>query len=177
LRIEKLVRDHKVKFVVVDHLGKLASNPKERFQNREREIAHFSWRLTQLAIKYEIVILTISPLNKEAENFTQPGLGHLRDSGMIGYDARTVLLLSNPMPDIISRGQERKATLQIAKQGDGESGISIELPFHGDRGAYFGSGPMGFQSEQELVDPMNQTDTALVCANQEKAEEVDKVPF
>jgi replicative DNA helicase len=148
LRIEKLVLDRGVKFVVVDHIGKLTANPNERFQNREREIAYFSWKLTQLAIKHEIVVLSISPLNKEAENFTQPGLGHMRDSGMISYDARTVLLLSNPLPDLINQEQQRKATLQIAKQGDGESGVSIELSFHGNQGAYFGDGPISAEIER-----------------------------
>ena len=153
LRIEKLVRDHGVIFVVVDHIGKLASDPKQKFQSREREVAHFSWKLTQLAVKFEIVVLTISPLNKEAENFSQPMLGHMRDSGMLSYDARTVLLLSNPQPDsTLSDGQERRAVIQIAKQGDGESGVSIELPFHGERGAYFGDGPALCQADKILRD-------------------------
>ncbi len=156
-RIDKLVRGHEVKFVVVDHIGKL-SEPKERFQNREREIAHFSWKLTQLAIKHEVVILTISPLNKEAENFTQPSLGHMRDSGMLSYDARTVLLLSNPMPDsAFGQEGERKAKLTVAKQGDGESGVSVELSFHGNRGAYFEDGPsMSNREPQVRPEKMNQ---------------------
>ncbi len=179
LRIEKLVRDRGVKFVVVDHIGKLASDPKERFQNREREVAHFSWKLTQLAIKFEIVVLTVSPLNKEAENFTQPGLGHMRDSGMLSYDARTVLLLSNPMPDsTFGPVEERKAMLQIAKQGDGESGILVELPFHGDRGAYFGDGPALCQADQKQSKPENHNQAACTLEDFGAVEvEKDNLPF
>lgn len=178
LRIEKLSRDRGARFVVVDHLSKIAPNPGERFQNREREIAHYSWKLTQLAIRLEIVILTVSALNKEAENFTQPHLGQMRDSGMISYDARTILLLSNPMPDsTFGQAEERKATLQIAKQGDGESGISIELPFHGNRGAYFGNGPMLSDAEMEQSKPTDEAETAGCSVGHAEAEELGKAPF
>lgn len=177
LRIEKLVRDHGVKFTVVDHIGKLASDPKQRFQNREREIAHFSWKLTQLAIKHEIVILTISPLNKNAEEFSMsPSLKHMRDSGMLSYDARTVLLLGNPQPNKeLAQDQERKAILQIAKQGDGESGVSIELPFHGGRGAYFGDGPVLAETHRVHSEDGREADQCR--KNAEPIEEHDKLPF
>lgn len=139
-QIEKSVQDYDTKLVIIDHVGRLM--PSRRFETREREVAHYSLLLRTLAIRLNIVIVVITPLNKEGEKSKVAGLASLRDTSMMGYDASTVLTISNPTanvePALKGLFKEGQSTVFIAKQRDGDSGISIDLTFH-SKGSYFTS--------------------------------------
>lgn len=124
-RIWRHVRVHGVKLVIVDYLQKIKATEKQ--EKRTYEVAEVSGKLKSVAVNSGVAMLALAQLNRESENDKErlPRLTDLADSGQIERDADSVGLLHR------SRTKDpHDATLIVAKQRDGETGV-VKLHFHG----------------------------------------------
>lgn len=137
--IKRSVKKHGIKLVIIDYLQKVKATGKH--EKRTYEVANVSEILRGAAVASNVAMVTLAQLNREneKEKGRPPRLADLADSGQIERDADMVGLLHRDR----SCGQG-PATLNIAKQRDGETGI-INLYFNG-RYCEFTSGT----GEQEL---------------------------
>lgn len=122
--IRKSVRQHGVKFVVLDYLQKLRSDTKQ--EKRTYEVAEASGCLVEAARGQGVAFLCLAQLNRESEKDKGrlPRPNDLADSGQIERDADTVLLLHR------DRNNPEQTKLIIGKQRDGETGV-VDLRFEG----------------------------------------------
>ena len=66
--------------------------------SRERQVAHISWSLKQLAKELDIAVVIAAQLNRNsAQENTPPQLNELRESGSIEQDADVVILIDKVM--------------------------------------------------------------------------------
>lgn len=123
--VRRHVRRHGVKLVVVDYLQKIRAT--EKHEKRTYEVADVSGRLRSLAVETGAAFLTLAQLNREPEKDKPrtPRLSDLADSGQIERDADTIILLDRKRDE--AHGE---ATLVVAKQRDGETGI-VKVYFNG----------------------------------------------
>ncbi len=112
----------------IDYLQKLGTHRK--FDSREKEIAHISGRLKELAKSLNIPVVVLAQLNRSAEGREdrRPRLSDLRESGAIEQDADVVMLLYREEqydPETERRGI---VEVDIAKNRTGPTGM-VELAF------------------------------------------------
>lgn len=110
-----------MELLIVDLLGKVSSDQKER--DRYREVAVISHGLKALAKELSIPVIAVCQLNRDSVGDGEAGLHHLRESGDIEQDVDVALLLTKKEDD------SRK--LKIAKNRNGFLG-SVDLSFDGD---------------------------------------------
>ncbi len=122
--------EHNVGLVIVDYLGLMRVQGK-RDLNREREIAEISQSLKALAMELEIPVLGLSQLNRalERRDDKRPQLHDLRDSGSLEQDADVVLFLYRDEYYDGDSEDQGVAELLVAKQRQGESGVTMRLGF------------------------------------------------
>jgi replicative DNA helicase len=122
--IRKYAKRNGVKLVVIDYLQKMKADSKH--EKRTYEIAESSGILTGAAKESGVALLLIAQLNREGEKDKGrlPRLSDLADSGQIERDADNVFLLHR------KREEPNNASLIVAKQRDGETGL-ISLFFDG----------------------------------------------
>lgn len=110
---------HGLSLVVIDYLQLLNSEPDERRQNREAQVAALSRGLKQFARAMDVPVLVLAQLNRESEKGTdkRPRLHHLRESGAIEQDADVVMLLSRDTTN------DSIVVVDVAKQRNGQTGI------------------------------------------------------
>lgn len=140
--VEKLVKEHTVKVVILDYL-QLIDGFKGR-RNREQEVSSVIRELKKLARNLEIVIIAASQLNRSVElrsGNKRPMLADLRDSGAIEEDTDKVIFIHRPeLYDIFEdeRGNslEGIAELIIAKNRTGPTG-SVILNFDSQFGRFY----------------------------------------
>ena len=99
-KARKLVREHKVKLLIIDYL-QLMNASGMTFGSREQEISIISRNLKQLAKELDIPIIALSQLNRNVESRTgvegkTPQLSDLRESGAIEQDADMVCFIHRP---------------------------------------------------------------------------------
>lgn len=127
--IAGIIRKHKVKYgttaVVIDYMQLIRGESK---RNREQEIAYISRRCKQIAKEFDVCVLPLAQLNREADK-VEPSLSHLRESGAIEQDADTVLFPYRPHKDDPAKPDNEKAFLIIAKCRNGKTG-HLEINFH-----------------------------------------------
>lgn len=127
-KTRRLVRNHKIKLLVVDYL-QLVEGPKS--ETREREISAISGMLKALAKELDIVTVALCQLNRRCEERVnkKPILADLRESGAIEQDADGVILLHRPdLYRDIKEFEDGTSTsgvveVTIAKNRNGETGI------------------------------------------------------
>ena len=102
---------------VIDYLQLVT--PEDRRLPREQQVACMVRSLKETAREYEIPILCLCQLNRQADGDEIPRLSQLRESGAIEQDADVVLFLSqhNPTAD-----EPHNAILTVAKNRNGETG-------------------------------------------------------
>lgn len=124
--VRRRCRKSGVKLVVVDYVQKI--KPSERQEKRTYEVAEVSTALKSLAVSTGCAMLTLAQLNRESEKDKKPRaprLTDLGDSKQIEQDADTVAMIHRDRA-----GTKGEATLIIAKQRDGETGV-LDLFFNG----------------------------------------------
>lgn len=128
--IRRAVRKHGIKLVVVDYLQKIKAS--EKNEKRTYEVAEVSSRLKGVAKQLGISVVALAQLNREneKEKGRLPRLTDLADSGQIERDADLVGLLDRNRNEPCG-----PATLLIAKQRDGETGV-VNLTFLGQFGRF-----------------------------------------
>lgn len=113
------------RLAVIDYLQKI--RPVNKHEKRTYEVGETSGILRSAAVESGIAMVTLAQLNRESEKEKgrMPKLTDLADSGQIERDADTVGLLHRDRASGVG-----SATLCIAKQRDGETGI-VNLHFQG----------------------------------------------
>ena len=128
----RMVREHGVKFIVIDYLQLLRAVGSNRNSTRENEVSQMSGRIKGLAKELKIPIMVLAQLNRQAEQPGQrPRLSHLRESGAIEQDADVVALLHRDRELETNKGNIGEGTdaeLIIAKHRNGPTGI-VPLTF------------------------------------------------
>jgi replicative DNA helicase len=117
-------KKHGLVLAVIDYLQLLT--PEDRKVPREQQVARMTTLLKQTAREYEIPILCLCQLNRQADGEEQPQLSHLRESGAIEQDADMVLFLAPHKPTDLQRNN---ATLCVKKNRNGETG-NLPLDWH-----------------------------------------------
>jgi replicative DNA helicase len=116
--------ENKLDLIIVDYLQLM--NPSEPQKRRDLEIASITKELKNLAAEFNVPVLLLSQLNREAVKTEsgEPELWHLRDSGAIEQDADVVIFLWEP------RGVRRaESGLEIAwKVAKQRNGVKCHLP-------------------------------------------------
>ena len=139
-KARRLVREKKVKLIMIDYLQLMNANGM-RFGNRQEEVSTISRSLKGLAKELDIPIIALSQLNRTVENRDgvdgkRPQLSDLRESGAIEQDADLVLFVHRPeyyriYDDGKGNDMHGKAQIIIAKHRKGGMG-DILLDFKGE---------------------------------------------
>ena len=139
-KARRLVREKKVKLIMIDYLQLMNANGM-RFGNRQEEVSTISRSLKGLAKELNIPIIALSQLNRTVENREglegkRPQLSDLRESGAIEQDADLVLFVHRPEYYRIYKDEKGndlhgKAQILIAKHRKGGMG-DILLDFKGE---------------------------------------------
>lgn len=121
----QLKNEKNLGLIVIDYLQLLKS--KNKFSNREQEVADISRRLKLLTKKLDIPIVALCQLNRETEKRKTPILADLRESGSLEQDADNVIFL------YIADDEKNKSKIInidviVAKQRNGPTGtVRIEF--------------------------------------------------
>ena len=130
-KARRLVREHKVKCIVIDYL-QLMNASGMSFGSREQEVSTISRSLKGLAKELNIPIVALSQLNRGVESRVgtegkRPQLSDLRESGAIEQDADMVCFIHRPeyykiFVDEKGNDLTGKAEIIIAKHRNGATG-------------------------------------------------------
>jgi replicative DNA helicase len=112
---------------VVDYLQLVT--PEDRRLPREQQVARMVRQLKETAREYDVPILCLCQLNRQADGDEAPRLSQLRESGAIEQDADVVLFLQSHEP---KQDEMHNAILTVAKNRNGETG-PIRLSWDGSR--------------------------------------------
>jgi replicative DNA helicase len=123
--IRRAKRKHGIAVAFVDYLQKIKANGKH--EKRTGEVGEVSERSKQCAASLGIPVVMMAQLNRESEKDKgrMPRLNDLGESGKLEQDADVVCLIHRDRME-----PEGKASLIIAKQRDGETGV-IPLWYEG----------------------------------------------
>ena len=138
-----------VGMIVVDHIGKLRSEPGVRYGSREQEVSAMSGEFDNLADELGIPVVMVSQMNRP---FTPtgdveeplPSIHKLRESGRLEQDADVILFTHRPNIRSVkearitsgNNGLLEKAQLLLGKYRSGESDIMIPVAFDGARSRF-----------------------------------------
>lgn len=127
-KARRLVREHKVKLILIDYL-QLMNGGGTSYGSRQEEVSNISRSLKGLAKELNIPIIALSQLNRsvekrEGEDGKRPQLSDLRESGAIEQDADMVCFLHRPeyykiLQDEKGRSTKGMAEFIIAKHRNG----------------------------------------------------------
>lgn len=155
--VRRMVREHRIKAVLIDYLQLVAGIGKRASDNRQSEVSEVSRGLKALAKELNIPVIVASQLNRESDKNAglRPKLSELRESGSIEQDADVVLMLYRPTTDAsVLEDEDIKGTCKVkmllAKQRDGISGVDINLAFN------------KFHQRMDLWPKVSQSDTPTV---------------
>lgn len=128
-KLNRLVRSHGVRMVVIDYLQLMEAEGESRVQ----QVSALTRGLKLLAGKLQIPIVVLSQLSRQVETRKdrRPILADLRDSGSIEQDADTVMFLYRPEYYVSEEEDKAKlsglAEIIVAKQRNGPVG---RCPLH-----------------------------------------------
>mgnify|MGYP000597844725 CR=1 FL=1 len=88
----KWKREMGLDLVVLDYLQLTQADT--RSNSREREVAEFSRAAKGIAGEFDLHMVILSQLNREAERAPKPLISHVRDSGAVEQDADNILLIN-----------------------------------------------------------------------------------
>ena len=90
-KANELKQEKDLGLMVIDYLQLLKS--RNKFTNREQEVADISRRLKLLSKELDIPVVALCQLNRETEKRRRPLLADLRESGSLEQDADNVIFL------------------------------------------------------------------------------------
>ncbi|WP_167305431.1 replicative DNA helicase [Saccharomonospora piscinae] len=109
--------------VVVDYLGIMRAT--QRYERRQLELAETMQALRALASEFEVHMLVVHQLNRDAEG-REPRLVDLRESGDIEQDSANVLLLHLPEE---SEGRGGELDILLAKNRHGRRDTKVTVTY------------------------------------------------
>lgn len=115
-KANELKQDKDLGLIVIDYLQLLKS--RNKFSNREQEVADISRRLKLLSKELDIPIVALCQLNRETEKRRRPLLADLRESGSLEQDADNVIFLYVEEEDKVKNRVIDVQTI-VAKQRNG----------------------------------------------------------
>lgn len=135
--IRHLVRQHGVRFVVIDNLS-LMTDPDARRHGRVQEVSTITRALKALAMELEITVMVLAQLNRQAEarEDSRPVLTDLRDSGSIEQDADVVSFLWRPSYQKSGRPDPSEQTEFIVRKSRGRDLSTVKFYFDPDKLLY-----------------------------------------
>lgn len=147
--IRRTVRNHGIRLVVIDYLGKLRGSG--RHEKKTYEVGEVTGELKKCAVTTNAAFLVLSQLNRESEKQrkgndnkpVRPRLVELADSAKIEQDADLIGLLFRDRAD-----DSVQPELIIAKQREGELD-TIDLDFDGRHCRFTESNPRPGDAENE----------------------------
>lgn len=99
-KARRLVREHGVKFIVIDYLQLIKSGDPRL--NREQQVAEISAEILAMVKELSVPALVLAQLNRQSEASDRashgPKLSDLRESGSVEQDAHNVTILWNYSP-------------------------------------------------------------------------------
>ncbi|MFI6296732.1 replicative DNA helicase [Nonomuraea sp. NPDC050790] len=131
--LRTLSRQGPLGIVVVDYL-QLMAPPKA--QNREQEVALLTRGLKLMAGEFEVPIVLLSQLNREAEKRSdkRPQPSDLRESGAVEQDADVIILLHREDANDNESARSGEADLIVAKNRNGPTAtITVAHQLHYSR--------------------------------------------
>lgn len=124
-RANELKQNKDLGLIVIDYLQLLKS--KNKFNNREQEVADISRRLKLLTKKLDIPIVALCQLNRETEKRKTPMLADLRESGSLEQDADNVIFLYVEDEEKV-KNRKINVDVIVAKQRNGPTG-TVKIAF------------------------------------------------
>lgn len=118
--------------VVIDYLGLISKDQKEKIESRQLEIQGYTRKLHELARELDINIILVSQLNRKIDDRKdgKPKLSDLRESGSIEQDAELVLLMYKPLKkDDNFNVNTNELNIKIAKNRNGISDCDFKVNF------------------------------------------------
>ena len=126
------------RLIVVDYLQFMKGSTKRAKESKQLEVAEISGTMKEIAKELNVPVIALAQLNRDAEEYAQPKLSHLRDSGSIEQDADQVLLIhrldkskTNKKRDEDEQERDHNTLLLLEKQRNGPTG-PIKLMFDAD---------------------------------------------
>lgn len=134
--VRRVMREHRITLVIVDHLGKVAWPDNDRQSEYERN-SQVAVAMKALAAEVEVPILLLCQLNRDLEkrDDKRPTLGDLRGSGRIEEEADFVLMAyrqryydqaQNEDPDVLE-DLEEIAEVLVRKYRMGRRNVCVKL--------------------------------------------------
>lgn len=125
-KVAQLIHKKELDILFIDYLQLVDSESGNKNYNREQEVAKMSRGLKIMAMDFNIPIVVLAQLNREAAKEKKPQLHHLRESGSIEQDADIVMFLHRDWKVGILENEhgnstEYEADLILAKTRNGET--------------------------------------------------------
>jgi replicative DNA helicase len=121
--------------IIIDYLQLVKPTPKQRFGNREGEVADVSHGLKALSKEVGMPVLVLAQMNRDVEKRPdkKPQMSDLRESGAIEADADAILFLHR---DDVYRAEDDAnrdgmADVFIRKNRNGPSPLDVRMRFAG----------------------------------------------
>lgn len=116
--------------IVIDYLSLIASDPADRYQNRNQELGAFTRGFKRLGKELGIPIIVLAQLNRSIETRAdkKPQMSDLRDSGEIEQDADVIIMAHRDMDT--DHGQKGITEMNVVKVRHAKPGFCL-LQFQG----------------------------------------------
>lgn len=167
-KVAQLVNRKELDILFIDYLQLVDSESGNKNYNREQEVAKMSRGLKIMAMEYNIPIVILAQLNREAAKEKKPQLHHLRESGSIEQDADMVIFLHRDWKVGVTQNElgnstEYEADLILAKTRNGET-PEIKIGFNPSQMRFF-----DLDAQQQII--------ASSTYNSPLPKEKDDLPF
>lgn len=142
-KVGQLIYKQQCDIVFIDYLQLVESVEGNRNYNREQEVAKMSRGLKLMAKEFNIPVVVLAQLNREAEKTgdKKPKLHHLRESGAIEQDADLVVFIHRDFQSGIIQNEQGNSTefeadLIVAKGRNIEK-PEIKIGFNGPKMKFY----------------------------------------
>ena len=152
-KARRMHSQHKIEALFIDSLSVLKSGHKDR----HREVAEITNGLKELSKELKIPVVLIAHLSRGQDASRRPRLSDLRESGNIEQDADSIWFLVREELVAADEDSAREAggdaTLLVAKQRMGESGVTIPLTFLKEYTRFEARASDSYDESDELLPP------------------------